>query len=102
MVASPTYDKELYALLRTLETWQHYFWPKKFMIHSNHEFLKHIIGQGKLGRRYAKWVEFIEIFMCVIKYRETKHCAWCILCSHVLLSILDARLLGFEHIKIIV
>ncbi|XP_030930820.1 uncharacterized protein LOC115956645 [Quercus lobata] len=24
----PTYDKELYALMRALETWQHYLWPK--------------------------------------------------------------------------
>jgi hypothetical protein len=24
----PTYDKELYALIRTLETWQHYLWPR--------------------------------------------------------------------------
>ena len=23
-----TYDKELYALVRTLQTWQHYLWPK--------------------------------------------------------------------------
>jgi hypothetical protein len=23
-----TYDKELYALVRVLETWQHYLWPK--------------------------------------------------------------------------
>ena len=26
----PTYNKELYALVRTLETWQHYLWPKEF------------------------------------------------------------------------
>jgi hypothetical protein len=32
-----TYDKELYALVRILETWQHYLWPKEFVIHSNHE-----------------------------------------------------------------
>src|SRR6266540_3977258 len=32
-----TYDKELYALVRSLETWQHYLWPKKFVIHSGHE-----------------------------------------------------------------
>ena len=37
-----TYDKELYALVRTLETWQHYLWPKEFVIHSDHESLKHI------------------------------------------------------------
>jgi hypothetical protein len=24
----PTYDKELYALVRALETWQYYLWPK--------------------------------------------------------------------------
>lgn len=30
------YDKESYALVQTLETWQHYLWPKEFFIHSNH------------------------------------------------------------------
>ena len=38
----PTYDKELYALVRALETWQHYPWPKDFVIHTDHEFLKHL------------------------------------------------------------
>ena len=28
----PTYDKELYALVRALETWQHYLWPKEFVV----------------------------------------------------------------------
>jgi hypothetical protein len=30
----PTYDKELYALVRALDTWQHYLWPKEFVIHT--------------------------------------------------------------------
>uniref|UniRef100_A0A2N9G1L0 Integrase catalytic domain-containing protein n=1 Tax=Fagus sylvatica TaxID=28930 RepID=A0A2N9G1L0_FAGSY len=30
----PTYDKELYALVRALETWQHYLWPREFVIHT--------------------------------------------------------------------
>ncbi|XP_057990695.1 uncharacterized protein LOC110653932 [Hevea brasiliensis] len=47
-----TYDKEMYALLRALETWQHYLWPKEFVIHSDHESLKHIKSQNKLSRRY--------------------------------------------------
>jgi hypothetical protein len=33
------YDKELYALVRSLETWQHYLFPKEFVIHSDHESL---------------------------------------------------------------
>jgi len=37
------------------------------MIHSDHELLKHLKGQGKLSRRHAKWVEFIETFLYVIK-----------------------------------
>jgi hypothetical protein len=65
----PTYDKELYALVRTLEAWQHYLWPKEFVIHFYHESLKHLKGQGKLSRRHVKWVEFIETFLYVIKYK---------------------------------
>jgi hypothetical protein len=31
----PTYDKELYALVRALKTWQHYLWLKEFVIHTH-------------------------------------------------------------------
>jgi hypothetical protein len=49
-----TYDKELYALVRTLQIWQHYLWPREFIIHSDHEALKHIRTQTNLNRRHAK------------------------------------------------
>jgi hypothetical protein len=48
------YDKELYALVRVLETWQHYLWLKQFVIHSDHESLKQIRGQAKLNKRHDK------------------------------------------------
>ena len=32
----PTYDKELYAIVPALETWQHYLWPREFVIHIDH------------------------------------------------------------------
>ena len=50
----PTYDKELYALVRALETWQHYLWPKEFVIRTDHESLKHMKGQDKLNIRHAQ------------------------------------------------
>jgi hypothetical protein len=49
-----TCDKELYALVRSLETWHHYLWPKKFVILSDHESLKYLCSQNNLNRRYAK------------------------------------------------
>ena len=36
------YDKELRTLVKALETWLHYLWPKEFVIHSDHESLKHL------------------------------------------------------------
>jgi hypothetical protein len=50
----PTYDKELYAVERALETWQHYLWPREFVIHTDHQSLKHLKVQGKLSWRHAK------------------------------------------------
>ena len=50
----PTYDKEFYVLVRALQTWQHYLWPKEFVIHTNHESLKHLRAQNKFSRRHAK------------------------------------------------
>ncbi|RDY00884.1 hypothetical protein CR513_15870, partial [Mucuna pruriens] len=37
-----TYDKELNALVKALQVWQHYLLPKEFVFHSDHESLKHL------------------------------------------------------------
>lgn len=97
----PTYDKELYALVRALETWQHYLWPKEFVIRTDHESLKHLKGQHKLNKRHARWVEFIETFPYVIRYKQGKEnvVADALFRRYALISTLDAKLLGFEHIK---
>ena len=68
----PTYDKEPYALVCALKTWQHYLWPREFVIHTDHESLKHLKGQGKLNERHAKWLEYIETFPYVIRYKQGK------------------------------
>ncbi|KAG7564224.1 Retrotransposon gag domain [Arabidopsis suecica] len=97
----PTYDKELYALVRAMETWQHYLLPREFVIHTDHETLKHLRGQTNLKKRHAKWLEFIEAFPYVIKYKKGKEnvVADALSRRHVLITTMEARVLGFEGIK---
>jgi len=97
----PTYDKELYALVRALQTWEHYLVSKDFVIHSDHESLKYIKGKCKLNKRHAKWVEFLEKFPHVIKYRKgkTNMVADAFSRRHTLLSSLGAQILGFDNIR---
>jgi len=66
----PTYDKELYAVVRALKTWEHYLVSKEFVIHSDHDSLKYLKGQHKFNKRHAKWMEFLEQFPYVIKYKK--------------------------------
>ena len=56
----PTNDKELNALIRALQTWEHNVVSKEFVIHSDHESLKYIRGQSKLNKRHEKWVEYLK------------------------------------------
>ncbi|KAK1595679.1 hypothetical protein QYE76_007996, partial [Lolium multiflorum] len=98
----PIYDKELYALVRVLEVWQHYLWPKEFVIHSDHESLKYLKIQHNLNKRHAKWVEFIESFPYVIKYKKGKENVVADALSRkntLLLTRLEFHILGLEEIK---
>jgi hypothetical protein len=96
-----TYDKELYALVCTLETWQHYLWPKEFVIHSDHESLKHIRSQNKLNRRHAKWVEFVVSFPYIIKHKKGKEniIADALSRRYIMLSQLDYKYLVWKLSK---
>jgi hypothetical protein len=96
-----TYDKELYALVCVLEIWQHYLWPKEFVIHSDHESLKHIRGQAKLNKHHAKWVEFIETFRYIIKHKKGKEnvIADALSRCYTMLSQLDHKFFGLKSIK---
>ncbi|XP_066373518.1 uncharacterized protein [Miscanthus floridulus] len=66
------YDKELYAL-----------------------------GQAKLNRRHAKWVEFIETFPYIVKYKKGKDnvVADALSRKSVLLNQLEVKVLGLESLK---
>ena len=87
--------------------WEHWrlgnitFGQKEFVIHTNHESLKHLKGQGKLNRWHAKWVEFIETFPYVIKYKQGEENIMVDALSRreALVSTLNAKLLEFEYVK---
>jgi len=63
--------------------------------------LKHLKGQGKLNRRYAKWVEFIETFPYIFKYKQGKKniVADALSRRYVLLHTMNTRFPGFENVK---
>ena len=67
----------------------------------DHESLKYLKGQHKLNKRHACWVEFIETFPYVIHYKQGKDniVADALSRRYMLISTLDAKILGFEHIK---
>nr|GEU74577.1 RNA-directed DNA polymerase [Tanacetum cinerariifolium] len=56
------YDKEFYAIVRSLKYWRHYLFPAEFILYSDHQALKFIQGQAKLKPRHAKWVETLQDF----------------------------------------
>jgi hypothetical protein len=88
-------------LVHVLKTWQHYLWSKEFVIHSDHESLKHIRVQAKLNKRHAKRVEFIETFPYIIKHKKGKKNVIDDALSrrYTMLSQLDHKFFGLEPIK---
>jgi hypothetical protein len=79
----------------------HYLWPKEFIIHSDHESLKHIRSQAKLNKWHAKWVEFNETFPYIIKHKKGKEnvIADALSRRYTMLSQLEHKFFGLESIK---
>ncbi|KAJ0442907.1 putative nucleotidyltransferase, Ribonuclease H [Helianthus annuus] len=57
-----TYDKEFYAIVRSLEYWRHYLLPNEFILYSDHQALKFIQGQAKLNRGTQNGLRHCKIF----------------------------------------
>src|SRR3954471_2062191 len=98
----PFMTKNFFALVRVLQVWQHYLWPKEFIIHSDHESLKYLKGQANLSKRHAKWVEFMESFPYIVKYKKGKEYVVADALSRKntnLLMRLEVNVLGLDDIK---
>ncbi|GKV41594.1 hypothetical protein SLEP1_g49100 [Rubroshorea leprosula] len=96
-----TYDKEFYAIVRALEHWSHYLLSKEFILHSDHEALKHLNSQQKISHQHATWSEFLQAYPFLLKYksRVQNRVADALSRRHALLTSLQMKVTGFEVIK---
>ncbi|GJR18893.1 putative ribonuclease H-like domain-containing protein [Tanacetum coccineum] len=96
-----TYDKEFYAIVRSLDTWQHYLLSNEFILFSDHEALKFINGQHKLKSHHAKWVEFIQAFSFFIRHKvgSNNQVADALSRRHSLITTMQIRVQGFDSFR---
>jgi hypothetical protein len=93
-----TYDKEFYAIFRSLEYWRHYLLPSEFILFSDHQALRYIQGQAKLSPRHAKWVELLQDFSFVIRHKagSSNTVTDALSHRHSLLTSIRLQVRGFE------
>jgi hypothetical protein len=66
----PTYDKEMYSIVKACRQWRHYILGKKTVIHTDHKPLQFIQTQGKLQNdHHQKWSTYLQQFHLNIKYK---------------------------------
>jgi len=73
----------------------------EFILHLDHEALKYIQGQHKLNSRHTRWVEYLKSLHLTIKHKFDKlnQGADASCRRHLLLFLLDACILEFQHLK---
>ncbi|GJX83545.1 RNA-directed DNA polymerase [Tanacetum coccineum] len=96
-----TYDKEFYAIVRSLDTWRHYLLSNEFVLFYDHETLKFINGQHKLKSRHAKWMEFIQDFSFIVRHKvgSNNQVADALSCRHSLITTMQIRVQGFDSFR---
>jgi hypothetical protein len=73
----PTYDKEMYSIMKVCRQWRHYILGKETVIHIDHKPLQFMQTQGKLQNEcHQKWSTYLQQFHLNIKYKigSTNHC----------------------------
>jgi hypothetical protein len=71
MLNYPTYDKYLYALVKSVKKWKHYLLGKETIIHTDHQPLQYLQSQMKLQQgMHFRWMGFLQQFHLVIRYKK--------------------------------
>ncbi|RDY01442.1 Retrovirus-related Pol polyprotein from transposon 17.6, partial [Mucuna pruriens] len=74
--------------------WQYYLLPKEFVVHNDHEALKHLKSQNKLSKSISNGLSSLNNshISNINKEKQT-------LLRHSLLSIIETKLLDLKHLK---
>lgn len=65
-----TFQQELYAVVRALNTWEPYLLPKEFIIYSDHQALRHFRTQKHIDRMLARWAAYLERFDSIMVHKS--------------------------------
>ena len=71
IINDPTYHKELYALVQSVNNLKHYLMGKETSIHTDHQPLQYLQSHTKIQQsRHLRWMGFLKQFHLVIKYKK--------------------------------
>ena len=56
------YEKELLAVIHSLDAWKHYLIGTPFVIHTDHQSLRYFMTQTKLSEKQMRWANFLSQF----------------------------------------
>jgi hypothetical protein len=68
----PIHKKELLAIIHALKTWRIYLEGRPFTVITDHAALEYLPTQPKLSRRQARWMELLQSYDFVTRYRPGK------------------------------
>lgn len=68
----PTHEQELLAVVHALKTWRYYLDGSHFIVYTDHATLQHFPTQPNLTRRQARWMELMQEYDFVFKYKPGK------------------------------
>ena len=64
-----TFDVEFYAIVQAIKHLEYHLAYKEFILHTDHEDLKHLNSQANLNKRHAKWVVYLQQFNFSLRYK---------------------------------
>jgi hypothetical protein len=69
----PIYDKEMLAIMHALAKFRQYLVGGKFVVKTDHNSLRHFLGQRDLKERQQKWVSKVQAYGFDIEYVKGKN-----------------------------